>query len=134
MTLVGLDTNIVIRLLTNDDPDQRRSALQFAAGLGKEYLAFLPLICVVELDWALRSQLGYTRQDASNAISKLLRVRGLTVEHHDLILKALRQVAQNNADFADALIAARSIEEGCISVKTFDKRAASRVPGMELLA
>lgn len=134
MTLVGLDTNIVIRLLTNDDPDQRRSALQFAAGLGKEYLAFLPLICVVELDWALRSQLGYTRQDASNAISKLLRVRGLTVEHHDLVLKALRQVAQNNADFADALIAARSIEEGCISVNTFDKRAASRVPGMELLA
>lgn len=134
MTLVGLDTNIVIRLLTNDDPDQRRSALQFAAGLGKEYLAFLPLICVVELDWALRSQLGYTRQDASNAISKLLRVRGLTVEHHDLVLKALRQVAQNNADFADALIAARSIEEGCISVKTFDKRAASRVTGMELLA
>ena len=35
---------------------------------------------------------------------------------------------------ADALIAARSIQEGCISVKTFDKRAASRVPGMELLA
>ncbi|MBW8322466.1 MAG: type II toxin-antitoxin system VapC family toxin [Arenimonas sp.] len=134
MKLVGLDTNIVIRLLTNDDPDQRRSALLFAEGLGKDYLAFLPLICVVELDWALRSQLGYTRQDASNAISKLLRVRGLTVEHHDLVLKALRLVTQNNADFADALIAVRSIEEGCISVKTFDKRAASRVPGMELLA
>ncbi|MNY70597.1 hypothetical protein D3C86_2087610 [compost metagenome] len=56
------------------------------------------------------------------------------MEHHDLVLKALRQVAQNNADFADALIAARSMEEGCISVKTFDKRAAYRVPGMELLA
>ena len=74
MKLVGLDTNIVIRLLTNDDPDQRRSALQFAERLGKDYLAFLPLICVVELDWALRSRLGYTRSDASNAISKLLRV------------------------------------------------------------
>ena len=134
MKLVGLDTNIVIRLLTNDDPDQRRLALQFAEGLGKEYFAFLPLICVVELDWALRSQLGYGRQEASNAISKLLRVRGLTVEHHDLVVKVLRQVTQNNADFADALIAARSIQEGCISVKTFDKRAASRVPGMELLA
>ncbi|MBA3041468.1 MAG: type II toxin-antitoxin system VapC family toxin [Alphaproteobacteria bacterium] len=134
MKLIGLDTNIVIRLLTNDDPDQRRLALQFAEGLGKEYTAFMPLICVVELDWALRSQLGYTRRDASNAISKLLRVRGLTVEHHDLVVKALRQVTQNNADFADALIAARSIQEGCGSVKTFDKRAASRVPGMELLA
>jgi predicted nucleic-acid-binding protein len=134
MTLLGLDANIVIRLLTNDDPDQRRLALRFAEGLGKDYLAFLPLICVLELDWALRSQLGYGRREASTAIAKLLQVRGLTVESHNLVVKALRQVDQKNADFADALIAARSLQEGCTSVKTFDKRAASRVPGMELLA
>jgi predicted nucleic-acid-binding protein len=134
MTLVGLDTNIVIRLLTNDDPDQRRLALRFAEGLGKDYLAFLPLICLLELDWALRSQLGYSRRDASAAIAKLLQVRGLTVESHDLVVKALRHVEQKNADFADALIAARSFQQGCASIKTFDKRAASRVPGMELLA
>lgn len=134
MKLLGLDTNIVIRLLTNDDPGQRRSALRFAEGLGKEYLAFLPLICVVELDWALRTQLGYKRQQASAAIAKLLKVRGLTVENHDLVVKALRLVDQKNADFADALIAARSIQEGCTTIKTFDRKAAGRVPGMELLA
>jgi predicted nucleic-acid-binding protein len=134
MKLLGLDTNIVIRLLTDDDPNQRRSALRFAEGLGRDYLAFLPLICVVELDWALRSRLGYDRQQASAAIEKLLQVRGLTVEHHDLIIAALRQVDQKNADFADALIAARSLQEGCAVVKTFDRKAAARVPGMELLA
>lgn len=134
MKLVGVDTNIVIRLLTDDDPDQRRLALRFAEGLGKDHFAFLSLICVLELDWALRSQLGYDRREASTAIAKLLQVRGLTVESHDLVVKALRQVDQKNADFADALIAARALQEGCTSVKTFDKRAASRVPGMELLA
>ncbi|THV21460.1 PIN domain-containing protein [Peteryoungia ipomoeae] len=134
MKLIGLDTNIVIRLLTDDQPGQRRSALRFAEGLGKDYLGFLPLICVVELDWALRSKLGYKRHDACAAIGKLLRVRGLTVENHDLVVTALRRVEQKNADFADALIAARSLQQGCTSVMTFDKRAASRVPGMELLA
>lgn len=134
MILVGMDTNIVIRLLTDDDPDQRQLALRFAEGLGKDYLAFLPLVCVLELDWALRSKLGYKRQEASAAIAKLLQVRGLTVESHDLVVKALRLVDQKSADFADALIAARSFQEGCAFVKTFDKRAASRVPGMELLA
>jgi predicted nucleic-acid-binding protein len=55
-------------------------------------------------------------------------------KHHDLVVKALRQVEQKNADFADALIAARSLREGCASIITFDRKAAARVPGMELLA
>lgn len=131
--MIGLDTNVVVRFLTNDDPDQRRAALRFAEGLGREYTAFLPLVAVLELDWALRSKLGFRKQDSVRAIGKLLQTRGLIVEHHDLIIKALRLVSTDNADFADALIASRSLEAGCVAIKTFDKRAAQKIPGMELL-
>jgi predicted nucleic-acid-binding protein len=133
MKMFGLDTNIVIRLLVDDDPEQRRAALRFGEGLGKDYNAFLSLVGLLELDWALRSRLRFTRKDVVIAIDKLLHTRGVLVEHHDLVLRALRSVDASNADFADALIACRSLEEGCEVVKTFDRKAARSVPGMELL-
>lgn len=134
MRMFGLDTNILVRLLTNDEPKQRRAALAFAEGLGSDYTAFVTLVTVVELDWALRSRLGFAKQRSADAIGKLLRTRGLMFEHHDLVVKALRLASTDNADFADALIAARSLDVGCQAIKTFDKKAASRIPGMELLA
>jgi predicted nucleic-acid-binding protein len=133
MKMYGLDTNIVIRLLVDDDPAQRRAALRFGQGLGRDHSAFLSLIGILELDWALRSKLKFAKQDVAIAVEKLLRTRGVVVEHHDLVVKALKLVETNNADLADALIACRSLEEGCESVKTFDVKAAKSVPGMELL-
>ena len=67
-------------------------------------------------------------------IGKLLQTRGLVVEHHDIVVKAMRLSLNERADFADALIAGRALEEGCTSTMTFDKKAATHVPGMELLA
>ena len=90
MTMIGLDTNVVIRLLTNDEQRQRQAALRFAEGMGRDYTAFLPLIAVLELDWALRSKLGFPKENALSAIGKLLQTRGLVVEHHNLVVKALR--------------------------------------------
>lgn len=134
MTVFGLDTNVVLRLLVDDDPLQRAAALKFGEGLGRGYSAFITLVSLLELDWALRSQYGFNRMHAVLAIQKLLHIRGLVVENHTLVVKALRFVESNDADFADALIACRSLEEGCESAKTFDQRAARKVPGMELLA
>lgn len=133
MKTFGLDTNVVIRFLTEDDPAQRRAALKFGAGLGKEYNAFLPLVAILELDWALRSKLGFAKVDVIKAMSKLLNTRGLTIENHSLVVKVVHLMEKNNADFADAMIACRSIEEGCESIKTFDIKAVRKVPGMELL-
>lgn len=134
MMVFGLDTNVVIRLLTNDDPHQHSLALEFAEGLGREYTGFVSLLTVVELDWALRAGLGFSRQDVVRAVDKLLQVRGLEFEAHHLIIRALRVVSAENIDLADALISFRSEQAGCRSTKTFDKNAASRVRGMELLA
>jgi predicted nucleic-acid-binding protein len=129
----GIDTNLLIRMLTDDDPAQRVAALEFGRGLGRAYEGFLPLTTLLELDWALRSQLGFAKRDVIAAIRKLLHTRGLHVESHTLVLKALKLVEDNNADLADAFIALKSLDEGCETVKTFDIKAARRVPGMELL-
>lgn len=134
MKTFGLDTNIVLRLIVDDDPAQRRAALTFGAGLGRDHGAFVSLISLLELDWALRSQYGFQKTDVTAVIGKLLHTRGLIVEHHSMVVRALRLVEASNADFADTLIACRSLDEGCVSIKTFDKKAAGKIPGMELLA
>ncbi|WJR65659.1 type II toxin-antitoxin system VapC family toxin [Neorhizobium sp. CSC1952] len=134
MMMLGLDTNVILRTLVGDNPQQVTAAAEFGKRLGREYTAFVTLISLLELDWALRSQYGFKKKEVVLAIGKLLRTRGLVIESHALVVAALWQVENTNVDFADALIAARSLEEGCKSIKTFDKKAASRLPGMELLA
>lgn len=133
MTRYGLDTNVVIRLLTNDDAEQREAALRFGEGLGRSHSAFLSLIVLVELDWALRTQLGFSRKAVTNALQKLLQTRGLEIEDHGLVVRALRLVEDTNADLSDALIGLKATDSGCRSTKTFDRKAASRIPGMEIL-
>lgn len=129
----GIDTNVVLRLIINDDKAQRQAALSFGEGLGTKYYGFLTIISLVELDWALRSQYGYAKGDVANAIQKILRVRGLEIENHEIVVQALRVVEDGNADFADALIAALSLQQGCQATVTFDRKAAKTVSGMELL-
>jgi predicted nucleic-acid-binding protein len=134
MIQYGLDTNVILRTLISDDPQQADAARQFGAGFGKHYTGYITLISLLEIDWALRSHYGFAKKDVATAIGTLIRLRGVTVESHDLVVRALMQTEDANADFADALITARSLEAGCASIKTFDKKAASCVPGMELLA
>src|SRR6478752_9021912 len=119
MIAYGIDTNVLLRLVVDDDPAQREAALKFGAGLGKQYRGFLSLLNLLEFDWALRARFGFKKKDVADAIHKLTRVRGLDVENQTVVLKALRAVETRNADFADALIAYRATEEGCKSTKTF---------------
>ncbi|KQS64563.1 hypothetical protein ASG39_11470 [Rhizobium sp. Leaf371] len=133
MRRCGIDTNVILRLIVNDDAEQRRLALRFSEQMGDTFVGHLTLITLIELDWALRSRYGYSRADVAEAIGKLLRVRGLSVESHDLVVFALK-LMRGKSDFADVLIALKCREAGCEKTVTFDRTAASLIPGMELLA
>lgn len=134
MKSVGIDANILLRLIVNDDESQRRAATQFGAGLGREFRGFITIVSLLETDWALRRQYGYSRRDSMMALRRLTGVRGLDVERHDVVVQAIHLVEARNVDFADALIAGCSREAGCERTLTFDQDAARLVPGMELLA
>lgn len=134
MKNVGIDTNILLRLVVNDDPAQRQRVLSFGSLLNVRYRGFVPLVCLVEMDWALCSQYGFTRQQSIDAIWKITRLRGVDVESHETVERALLLAKDRNVDLADALIAGQATAHGCIATMTLDKRAAARVAGMELLS
>ena len=82
----------------------------------------------------MRRQYGYSRRDSIGAIRRLTGVRGVDVEQHDVVARAMHLVDLKNIDFADALLAGCAVEAGCERVFTLDKDAARAVPSMELLA
>ncbi|AWC21912.1 MULTISPECIES: PIN domain-containing protein [Aminobacter] len=134
MTQVGIDTNILLRMVLNDDPDQQAKALAFGSGLSEETPGFISLIVLVEFSWALASRYRQTKDQTLTTIHRLLKVRTLAFEDFDAVVRALERAAAPQVDFADALIAEHNLQLGCSHTVTFDLSAAKSIPSMELLS
>lgn len=134
MKRFGIDTTVLLRLIVDDDPEQRALVMKFGSGLNREYRGVITLVALLETDWALRSQFGFDRKQSSAALWKLMGVRGVEIESHDVVARALLSVDNSDADFADALIAEKSLELGCEAIVTLDQKAAKKVPSMQFLA
>ena len=115
-------------------PNSAKPSSGLASGLNHEYRGFVSLVNLVEMDWALCSQYGFSRKQSIESIRKVTQMRGIDVESHQAVGRALMLADDRNVDLADALIAEKAAENGCPVTFTLDKRAAARIPGMELLA
>jgi predicted nucleic-acid-binding protein len=134
MKRVGIDTNVLLRLIVNDNPEERQLVTSFGAKLNQEYRGIVTLVSLIEMDWALRSQYGFDRRQSTAAIRKITQIRGVEVECHDVVARALLVVDAESADLADALISGRAADLDCEWTVTLDRKAAKKIPGMELLA
>ncbi|MBC7281799.1 type II toxin-antitoxin system VapC family toxin [Hoeflea sp.] len=133
MNKVGIDTNVLLRLLVDDDPEQRKAVLAFGEGLGHSYAGFVTLISLVEIDWALRKQYGFSKPESASALKRITQLRGVEVQSADAVVKAVLGVENGVGDFADMLIAHLCLDADCTHVVTLDQKAAARIQGMELL-
>lgn len=130
--MIGLDTNVLIRYLTQDDKKQAAKASRLVEEtLSADEPGFVTLIAVVEIAWVLESCYGVDHDNQLVVLHELLTTRQLVIERADLVYRALKRCNDRKADFSDALITVISEENGCEKVFTFDKRAS--VVGMELL-
>ncbi len=134
MTSVGIDTNVLLRMVINDDPAQREKALAFGKRLSESSPGFVSLIVLVEFNWSLISRYRQPKHVALQAIRDLLHTKALVFESVHAVVRALELATRSDADFADALIAERSREFGCSHTVTFDRPAAKAIPSMTLLA
>jgi predicted nucleic-acid-binding protein len=121
----GIDTNVLIRYLVQDDPEQARRATRFIAQCSADDPCLVNRIVLCELVWVLESAYGYRREALARLLESILRTAELKVEDHDDAWAALREY-QGGADFADALIAAGNLRLGCDQTATFDRQAGRR--------
>ena len=129
--MIGLDTNVVVRYLTHDDPTQTAAAMKAMNLLSADSPGFLSLIVIAELVWVLESFYRFRRNEIEQVIDTLLRSKELIIERADIVSQALRVFRSSRADFADCLIERCAHAAECQYTLTFDQHAAGA--GMRLL-
>lgn len=130
--MIGIDTNILLRFLVDDDPEQCRLARELLAACTPERPAYICSVTLAETVWVLNRSLGYPSEAVLEMVSRLLASREAIVEHGESLGQVLQSLGSD--DLADFLIAFSNSQAGCSHTMTLDRRAARRVPGMELLA
>ena len=131
--MTGLDTNVLVRYIMQDDAKQSLKASKLIESLTPEAPGFVATVAVVELAWVLSTSYGLSRLQVAQAFETLLRTKELVVERADQVIKALRVFKSTSADFADCLIERSAAGAGCDRTMTFDI-AAAKVVGMTLIA
>jgi predicted nucleic-acid-binding protein len=129
----GVDTNVLVRYLVQDDKAQTEKAIHFLEQTcDQKNPAFISGIVLCELVWVLESGYGYARAQIAQVIEHILRVRQFHLHEPDILWRALRGYQKTQADFSDHYLVQLNHEYGCQKTVTFDKKAA-KMPHAELL-
>ena len=136
--MIGLDTNVLVRYLAQDDAAQSAKATRLIEGeLSERQPGFISLIVLVETCWVLKRLYGATPTELRETVNDLVDARQFSVERRPIVSRALTRLAKlagstaATADIADALIAEIASDAGCERTMTFDKAAAK--VGMTLI-
>jgi predicted nucleic-acid-binding protein len=130
--VIGLDTNVLVRYITQDDNRQAALANSLIESLDDASPGFVTLVTVVELSWVLESAYNFTRQQFAEVMQTLMTVDTIKLDRAAVVARAVRVYAGSKADFSDCLIERLSVSAGCEQTMTFDK-AAAKMTGMVLI-
>lgn len=131
--MIGLDTNVLVRYIMQDDVTQSAKASALLEGLTADTPAWISLVSIVELVWVLDAAYGLDRAQILGALETLLSAKELRVERAEVAWKAVRACRGTKADFADCVIASCATSAGCDRTMTFDRGAAKHA-GMVQIA
>ncbi|MDZ7628562.1 MAG: type II toxin-antitoxin system VapC family toxin [Parvularculaceae bacterium] len=132
--MIGLDTNVIVRFLAQDDDIQSPIAARQFARLSREVPGFVSTVVLAEVSWVLSRSYGAARAELAAAIEGLLRSAELRIENAEAAWRALGVFQSGRSvEFADALIAEIAALAGASQTVTFDQRASAEA-GMKLLA
>jgi len=118
------DTNVVLRILLEDDPQQTKAALHIHAAIGSSGV-FLPGVVLAEVAWVLRTRYRLDRSSISDSIEHLLGLPNIFAENAPGVLRALQAYRVGPADFSDYLILEGARFQSALPLHTFDAKLAN---------
>jgi predicted nucleic-acid-binding protein len=131
--MIGLDTNVLVRYLTQDDLVQSPKATDLIERrLTEENPGFISVVAMVETAWVLARSYGLADHEIAAAIERILQIDVLLVENEQEVFMAMIALKEGQGSFADALIGALGARAGCSRTMSFDRNAL-RLSGFEAL-
>jgi len=123
--MIGLDTNVLVRYLTQDDPEQAARAGRIIETCCTKYEpGLVSLIVLCELVWVFCGAYGYEKKLVIEVLEQILAISELQVEAEDTARSALAAFRQGPADFADYVIIVSNRAQGGTVTYSFDQKLA----------
>ena len=123
--MIGLDTNVLVRFFTQDDPVQFHQAQTFIEDeLSPDEPGYINLIVLAEFAWTLARAYRFSKEDIASAVDALLETDEIAIQHEASVAAALALCKAEKLEFVDALIAVVNRDSGCRETRTFDVRFA----------
>ncbi|HKG85989.1 MAG TPA: type II toxin-antitoxin system VapC family toxin [Beijerinckiaceae bacterium] len=122
--MIGIDTNVLLRVLLDDDPGQYARAMGLIKGARQEGPILINPIVLAEAVWTLTRKLRTSRAEIVSKVEQILDTDGIEVAFPDAAGRALKEYRAGPADFADYLLAEINLDLGCRTTFTFDEDAA----------
>ena len=120
--MIGLDTNVLVRYLTQDDAKQFQEASALLLGLEKhQQSAYLSTVTLCETVWVLARAYKIDRAQIVEMFGKLLDTRLFVIEDKDAVREVVDLYRAGKGDFADYLVGVRARTAGSVTVATFDE-------------
>jgi predicted nucleic-acid-binding protein len=121
--VIGLDTNVLVRYLTQDEPAQsRRANAVVADATAAGQRLYLTAVVLCELVWVLRGAYQLDRSSVATTLERILATVQFEIERKDVMYDALADYRSGGGDFADYVIGRTGREAGCEHTATFDRR------------
>lgn len=130
--MIGLDTNVLVRYIAQDDSMQSPKATALIESLSDAKPGFVSLVSIVELAWVMGRSYRASKAEIVSVLETLLSIQTIKVENAEVVAQAVRTYASASADFSDCLIARAALQVHCVETMTFDRKAA-KLAGMRLI-
>jgi predicted nucleic-acid-binding protein len=129
--MIGIDTNILVRYLVQDDKEQSTLVNALFAQARPNNRLFISSFVLVETIWVLSSVYNKALKDIGESLAKLCSSPRVLVQDAEMVKGVLE--AGLGKDYMDKLIAESARHHGCNSILTFDKRLSKKLDGVSLL-
>jgi predicted nucleic-acid-binding protein len=129
--MIGLDSNVLVRYLTQDDPIQSPKATEIIERrLTEENPGFVCIVAMAETVWVLDRAYGLAVYEIAAVVERMLQANVLVVENEQEVFSAMIALKEGHGSFSDALIVALGARVCCSRTLTFDRKAL-RLPGFQ---
>lgn len=130
--MIGLDTNVIVRYIVQDDEAQAALATTLIESLSPAQPGYISIITLIELVWVLQGAYQASREDIIATLDNLLKTKEILIAQAGIVAQALRIFSHTKADFSDCLIERLGHAAQCEYTVSFDKGAIKHT-GMKLL-